>query len=689
MARVSKRRSVKNNKKPKKKRRIFRKILLTFFILVVITIGGGIAVFYATDPQILVDAISKEMYTRYSRELKIKHIKLSLLKGIHLEGIRLSPRGGFKKGRADIEFKEGSVIYNPVALLFGELGIIKISIGGFSTTYPKLMRVVDDFTKDLKPQKEKPKPKEEQKKRFSLFKFKVHFIEIFDAKFKYNNVWLNVDVTVAPKTDIDKSRISMLITSKYGRIKFDGTPGQGVINIYDLKVANFVEGGGIDATVNRLQAVYKKVSENSISLNGKIVDIDFMGFKINLFSQFIGTYSIKGQSLIIRDLGLKVNNSRLFIERLAYQIPRNKLAVTISSMNLKLSDFMKGANANISGKIDFTFRKKIYLSSADIKVSNIQYEFIKKGGAKLNAKDNAISGNMDLQVIGGNIALKLKSQNIANSAINITMQADKFDIVPLMKSFEKSSKKDAAKKSDSKPMDFKLPLIKFKGTIKTLVYEKYIFKNAYAEVSYRNSVINLDKLTMSFIRGTLTANAKMVGKYLSGNMTFRDGKLRELTKMMLEKPKKLYGTVNMTASFKLDMHSFLASTARLKMELKNGEIRNFVIQEEISQVLYNMPLDDIPFDNIAITAEMHKKSLNLKKFEFVSEDIRISANGDVNLKTKGVNIATLASFSDDFLSGLPNISKLFTRGFRNDGRVDFRLSFGGTYEKPEFKLMKW
>ena len=73
----------------------------------------------------------------------------------------------------------------------------------------------------------------------------------------------------------------------------------------------------------------------------------------------------------------------------------------------------------------------------------------------------------------------------------------------------------------------------------------------------------------------------------------------------------------------------------------------------------------------------------------MSDDIRISANGDVNLETKAVNIATLASFSEDFLSDLPNISKLFTRGFRNEGRVDFRLSFDGSYEKPKFKLMKW
>ena len=85
---------------------------------------------------------------------------------------------------------------------------------------------------------------------------------------------------------------------------------------------------------------------------------------------------------------------------------------------------------------------------------------------------------------------------------------------------------------------------------------------------------------------------------------------------------------------------------------------------------------------------MENGQLNVNAFKFESENIRLSASGNVRLKTMELALRSEISFSKDYLSGLPNVAQVFTSGYEKDERIAFGITVNGPLKDPVVKYEK-
>lgn len=64
------------------------------------------------------------------------------------------------------------------------------------------------------------------------------------------------------------------------------------------------------------------------------------------------------------------------------------------------------------------------------------------------------------------------------------------------------------------------------------------------------------------------------------------------------------------------------------------------------------------------------------------------ATGFIGAADQAVMLRSGLSFSEDYLSGLPNVAQIFTSGYESGGRVNFNVAVRGTLKKPEIILEK-
>jgi hypothetical protein len=669
----------KKHSKPRRFRRFLKTFFLIFVFLLVAVTGGVIYLYYTTDPSMLVDVLSDEIKARYSRELRVDKIEVSILKGVSLQGITVSKRGGFRYGTS-LNFKDGSLIYNPVALIQREFDIVRISVGGFYSTYENLVEVIEDITKDIKSQDSSAKSDS------PFLSFRIRSIEINDSQFLYNNIPLNFRALIFPEEDLNDWRFDVAVRSMYGNFGFDGKLSHGDVYIREADLSKF--GEGIPAlNIDTVTAVFRRVDDNTLALDGKKVRLKFGDFDVTSYTEFSGSYGIRGQSILIRDLGLKVNNSRAFVERFSYHIRSKRLDANIKRIEANLSDFYKEGSGNITGNLDIILTERMLLSG-QLEVSNLNYAFIEKANASISADRNRIKGDLFLNTSGGNLDISVASENLVSSPIRVNVRSSSLDILPFLEDIAKDSSK-SEKTGEDKGESPKLPQIApvhIDVRIDKMMYDKFEMQDVTARGIYRNNVFNLENLRLVLYRGIMTGEGQLINNVFSGSLKYEDGRLREFSQVFFDEPRALYGNVDMDLRFRLNLDNQAESIAQLNVRAHRGEIRNFIIQRELSQILHNVPLDNIFFDNVTLNASLRDNKLSVIGFNFDSRDIKINATGDVMMEDFGMNFKAFLSVSDDYLLGLPNIARLYTMGFREGNRVNFNLKISGKFDKPSVSI---
>ncbi len=678
-----------NEKKPRKKRPFLRfiKRLFVFFFIIILLVAGAFGVAYFTvDPQILVTKASQVLKEKYNREIEVSSVKLSLIKGIALEGIDLSYRGGFSKGSA-LNLKEASILYNPVALLWGELDIIKIRVAGFYTTYENIMAIAKDFSQDGA---DKPAPAQPEKpKGPGIFRLKMRAIEIDDAQFVYNNIPLNFKALINPRPDFNLSQIKAEIFSMYGKIDIDGTLDKLNLHITDLKADKF-SSGIKNVKVNNALLTLIKENENRYTVIGKSVDVDAMGYHISTYTRFEGSYGIKGQTVLIRNFGVKVNQAQLYLDRLSYFVKNQQLSVNITNISAQISDFVPGIKGSVTGKLDIEKAKDTYITG-ELIVEDFRYKFIRDGQLRLKLKDNALNGTVDVDTSGGKMLLSARSENVLTAATTLTLDSDKFDLYPVMLNLQtdkgaKESPADTnAVSGKSSGPAMKLPPIIFKGKVDRLSFKDYTLDDVNLTAVYRRGDLELENFSLGFIGGILQGSGTLAGNFFSGEVSYKDGNLRKFSEKYLKGGKKLYGRINASSKFRLNIASPLNSIMQFDLDMTGGEIINFVLMEEINKLLYFIPAENIQYDRIQTALQMRDGILEIKSLDFMSTDLKMMTKGSVDLEKKTQDVNLTVSIHERYLEGAALVSKPFIPGKQGDHYIN-RIHITGSFEKPRMAL---
>ncbi len=673
---------VRKNRKEKKKRSPFARFIKTFFIIIFVialTLTAAVAVlYYTTDPKTLIDKISVELYKQYNRELSIRSIKVSLFKGIYLEGIELSERGGFSRGTA-VEFKEGSVIYNPFALLHGQLDIIKISVGGFYSTYKKTIALVEDLTKNSGQEETSP----------SRLSFRLREIEIYDSQFLYANVPLNFEARVLPDIgNIFNTTLRIKVFSIYGELLFTGKVNDGQLLVSKLKTAPFTD-HALDMTVNRLSVVLHLEDATHYSVLCRNLDVDYGSLHVESYSQFTGTYNTKMKEISLEGAGFRINGSKLFAESLSYAVQAKLFKAKLTNIEVLAGDLIPGARGTLSGDLSIEYARKLYLTG-QLKVEDFAYEFIDAADAELRFADSAASGSIRVSTECGELTASLSSDNLAVSPLTVNLKSDSLVLDPLIRYLNRPGRSQPSREGSSGGGGggFPLPEIRLVASVGKLQYERYTADSVCLSVSYTPSLISLKNLSFVFMKGTLTASGDLIDNVFSGRLTYDKGKLKEFSKLFLSEGENISGTVRIDGKFRLDMKDLYDSIVDVQVSVSDGVIENLILQDRISKLLYDIPLDYIIFDKIALNAILNERRLNLLSLTFDSDQIRLNANGTLTLDDQKLNADATLTIDKDYLSPLPNFARIFTSGYEQDGWVNFHLGIENTLREPKIKIIR-
>ena len=665
----------KDTKKKKNPLLGFLKWFLIVFLILASGLAGTIAYFYyTTDPQELVKIISAEVMLRYNREIKVEGISISIFEGVHLNGIELSRTGGFQYG-VSVSFKEGSLIYNPLALLARELDILSITVSGLYTTFDNSMAILDDFLKS-------PPPSKTTNAQKSLFIFKIHAIELKDSQLLINDVPLNFHVIFNPSDTLSNAGLMMEAESMFGSLRYDGTIGKGYLTVRDFEPDKiFKLSTGIQ--IPRLEAELSMENVESVAITGKIVNIKWKDFMFSSKTQFKGNYSIKNKYVLVHNLGFRINGSDFFVTRFMMSFARVKIDALIDKIDVRISDFFKDMDGHLTGKVDLIYEKTFDLNG-EFELADFRFQWIEKLDGKIVVRNSELSGNASAVFSGGTASLQFSSPDIVKSPWTISLDSEKIDLVKFLAEWEKYSGSGGGGEGSGAPA-IAPPVFNIRADIGQLVFGDVDLRSISASGVFKDFQLTADG-TLYFLRGKLTAHLGWKGDTVSGNFKYSDGKLKEFADAFLKGQGMLHGTINAQGTFALDMRDLFNSDADFTVQASGGEIRDFPVQKEMASALYGVPVDDLFFDNIALSASLKNKELTVKGFQFDSDAIVIHAAGSIFTDSKKMNIGAEASFSKDFLYSLPNITTLFTYGYEQGERVVFKLAIGGMFDKPSATL---
>lgn len=677
--------SSRKNKKEKKKKsplaRFITGFFVTLFVLAAALAGAVAYLYYTTDPQVLITRISDELYKQYRRELSVGNVQVSILKGIYIEGIKISERGGFVEGTA-VKFKEGSVVYNPFALLAGRIDILKISIGGFYSTYERTMSLINDFTKTSSSQGGSP----------AKLSFKLREIEVYDSQFVYLDIPLNFEVRAVPDfNDIYNTALRLKIYSVYGELSFVGKVSDGQLYVDGLKTAPFT-GGALDVTVNRLQVELHLKDSTHYSLVCKDLDAQYGTLKLSTYSDFTGSYNTKVKSVELKELGLKINDSKIFADSLSYALNTKTLRAELSSIDAAASDLLPGAKGSVTGNLSLVYSRKIRLSGRLV-VENFSYKIVRDANAQINFDENRTTGSMNLSSDCGDVSVTLGSDDLASLPLSVRVKSDAFTLDPLLAMFSaqngQGSGASGSTNAGASSGAASLPIagIALEVQVGDLKYKNFDLQSVSLSASYDGRIASVGNLSLVFMKGNLQANGDLMNGIFAGQLTYSKGKLKEFSKLMLSGNENISGTVDLSGKFRIDVADFYNSIADLQVKVSDGVIENLIIQNKISKLLYNIPLDYILYDSIELHAVMNDRVLGLQSLAFDSDQIRLNASGTLALDGGKLSADSTLSIEKAYLSPLPNFTRIFTSGYESDGWVNFRIGVENTLKEPKVKLL--
>lgn len=635
-------------------------------ILLLFAVGGLVFIYYFTDPKQLVDLLSKELSKAYSLEVKTDKVQLDLTKGVRMSGVTLWDVSS-QKQKLLLSFEEGGLVYNPVALFSGKLDILSISASKLSLSDTNLAYLISIFNNKQTNQGK------------SSVKLILRSVSFKDSSFIYTDIPVGIDLNVNFGVNLDNSQVKGKLEAKFGKISFQGTFRDLFVELDSFHLDGLFPAAP-PLSFYSAEGEFILTDDGDYRFNGKKVRISYSNYSAQIDKPFVLIYQAKLSNLLVTNLLLKISNSEALIGRLNYSIPDEALEMSITDIQAELSDFLTEGKAGVSGFIALEYRKKLLLSG-DLTFANLEYGFLKGGLGMISLTNNSAGVILEAKIPGGDIKINGEASDYAQGPWNIRISSKELALDTLLPEISKGKKGSAGSSG--------LPIaVGIKADVGKMSYGKLRADNISLNANYQDNHWIISKMNLEFIRGIFSASGDLTGGILSGNARFDDGKLKELSGLLLEGDRRLYGTISGSTAFQLDLNYAAQTRGSIQLKVKNGELKNFILQEEVSRILFDIPLDDIVFDNASLNGKLNGTSFQLQQFNFDSPDIQLDATGNIELTNLNLSLQTRLSVTKDYLSGLPNVSQIFTSGYEEGDYIRFRIGMNGPLSKPEVKLIR-
>lgn len=486
------------------------------------------------------------------------------------------------------------------------------------------------------------------------------------------------------KDHLRESPFRMEINSKYGNILYSGTFYKARLKIYELELDHFIN-NIMPVIIHSFDGSIIRKDKGLFVFEGRSLNFSYSNIIINSESGFNGNYNLKEKTIGIDGLGLKIKESRFYVEKFKYDMQEKTAFISTSAISAKLSDFIQGSPGTINGGFELNYSIEPDLSGK-IYLSNYNYQWFQDISAVLNFNTNSLQAEITGTIPGGNLRADISSPNFLTEPYNVKIESEKIEAEQLF-SLLKRNQTSAPTPAFNNYKIIKGP-IRLDIFIHSIIYKKINLENAVLNCIWEPPVFTIENSTADFLRGKISMEGKLEKGIFKGGFNYKDARLKEFTTLFLTNSRKLYGNLDAQGNIEIDLTNMLSSKGNFKAEIKNGEIKDFIVQNQVSEALFDIPLDNIFFDDITFDGKYRDSFFEINDFHFNSEGIKIDAEGLFNLTNKEIQLKMDTSFTKDYLSGLPNVAQIFTSGYEEGGRIAFHLSVSGPWNKPTITLLK-
>lgn len=650
-------------------------VVSVVFLLLVVAAVGGVVYLYLQWPADKVLALVNEALTKeYRLRIEVSSARIDWLKGVQLENPELVETGG----KVLLEAKEISAYYDLGALIQRTLKFSRLSIRGLYATIEDIEGVVKRF-----------QASSTQKKTSEGFGFVIQQMVFVDSQVVYNSIPLNVNVTWNLGSLTTAASYSGTLVSMYGKATFQGKGKTIRFQIEDMEVGRFFPAGK-DFLVKRVGGeVY--LQGNQWLVKGTSLSLLWQSNQITS-SRYQVLYDTKKENFLLSDTIVRYNTSEVAISNLFYN-PKQKLAYgVVENLVLRVGDVLQGGSGAVEGKVVFRYENGD-LSQLDgrLTLKDIGYGPLQIEGA-FDIAGLSLNGEATLRF--GKNSFYLRSLPIGRQGMALSLTAERFDLSDALRQKWPSSTKNT--KGSASPQEKVsiswadvidvLPL-DVEVNIPLVLYENLEIENFQLHLLPRGKALVLENISCQLLRGSVIGDAVVAGDFLRGSIRLSDIKLHDLNETMLRDGKTVYGTLKGTIEYQLPLTNLLMGYMGFAFNVDKPEFRGLVLQNQISEVLYNLPLERLSFDTFVVTGEMREGTVSFKDVRLDSYDIQVSAPTLVFLAKKTVDSSITLSVSKDYVVGLPNVAQLLAAGYSEGNRLVFRLRVTNTIEKPKVVLL--
>ncbi|MCX7882769.1 MAG: hypothetical protein N2314_06070 [Brevinematales bacterium] len=655
-------------------KRVVLALSMVFLFLLSLVVGGVVYLYLQWPAEKVLRMVNDSLERTYRLRVEISSAHIDWLKGVTL----LSPRLVEKGGKVLLEAKEISAYYDIFALLQKTVKFSRLTIRGLYTTSEDIQKVVTRF-----------QPLSSSSKKAEGFDFVIQQMVFVDSQVVYNAIPVSVDVTWNLGSFTTPGSYEGLLVSMYGKVSFHGRGKNIRFQVEDMEVGRFWP--------ETKEIVVKKLGGelylqgNQWLVKGSTLSLLWQSNQVTS-SRYQLLYDVKRSTFLLSDTSLKYNTSDIQISNFFYD-SRQKLAYGVAEdFSINVKDFVPGGEGTCGGKVTFRYENgslsqldgSIYLKGVAYGPLQIEGDFRVLGFS--------LEGEASLRL--GKNTMVLRSSPIGRQGLALVMSAETFDLSdvfrqkwpkPAQKAQERSSPRETKTFSlgdllEVFPLDIEVNLPR-------VVYEDLVIEDVYMHLVPRGKAWVMEQVGGRLLRGSIRGNAIIAGDFLRGTLQLTDIKLHDLNGVMLKDGKTVYGTLKGAIEYQLPLTNILMGYVGFGVTVEKPEFRGLVLQNQISEVLYNLPLERLSFDVLTLNGEMREGKIFMKDARLDSYDIQGLAQAVFYLEKKIVDTSLTLSVSKEYISGLPNVTQLLTAGYSEGNRLVFRLKVTNTWEKPKVVLL--
>jgi len=646
----------------------FLVIVLVVVVVVGLVITGGVVYLYLQWPAEKVLAVANDFLSReYGLRVEVSSSKIDWLRGVSVKNPRLLTTGG----KVLLEGKELVIWYDIFALLHKELRLSKLTISGLYTTFDDVMMIQKYFAS-----------KQPQAKKSENFGFVIHQLVFVDSQIVYKGIPVNINVTWNLGSLTSPASYNGTLVTMYGRASFQGKGKTIRFQLENLDVARF-EKSLSGFFVNRLAGeVFLQGAQYAV----KGTSLSLLWHSNSITSpKYTCIYDGKKQTFFVTDAVVRYNESELNIAHVFYDVKSLLVQGRVNRFAVEFSDIVPEGKGKLSGDVNFLYEgKKLSSLDGSLELDGVKYGPLEVDG-RFVVKGLTLDGSSTF-VVGKN-RFTLVSTPIGEKGLALRLSTERLDLKDLLEQKWPTTKQASSGKSlpiEDVVASFPLSL---EVVFPEVVYDKVSVQNVRFVMNPGERFWEITEMGGEWLRGTVSGRGVLAGDYLRGKLKASGIRLHDLNPL-LEKGRSIYGTLGATVEYQLPLTNLMMGYVSFQLVADKPELRNFVLQNQVSEVLYNLPLERLSFDSLTVGGEMREGKVYFSRIALDSYDIQVNASADIEWLTRLVRADIILSVSKDYVAGLPNVAKIVMAGYAKENRLVFQLRVTNTLDQPSVVLLQ-